>query len=455
MAASLRSKHIVVPLGLAAIYFAAAKLGLRLAFLHPSATPVWPPSGIALSAFLLLGDWVWPGIFAGAFLANLTTAGTVATSLGIAAGNTLEGLIGAYLVRRFAGGGRAFEGSMYIARFLLLAAGFSTTVSATIGVTSLSLGGFAPWQEYGPIWLTWWLGDAVGDLLFAPAIILWATRPKRTGRVWEAAGVGLGLAGFGWLAFGAGSPLGARHYPLEFLCIPFLLWAALRLGLRDAATAILVLTGLAVWGTLGGGGPFVRGSANESLLLLHAFLGATAVMTLIVAAVVAERMEAVTLLRQLAVRDPLTGLANYREFVRVLEGEIERSGRTARAFAVVLLDLDGLKKINDRYGHIVGSGALLRVADVLRASSRAVDTAARFGGDEFALVLPETEGPAAFQVAERVRSDVAADPAPPRLSVSVGVALYPIDGTAPEDLLRVADQSLYEAKRGAATSRDG
>jgi len=454
MAVSLRSKHIVVPLVLAATYFAAAKLGLRVAFLHPSATPIWPPSGIALAAFLLLGDWVWPGVFAGAFFANLTTAGTVATSLGIALGNTLEGLVGAYLVRRFAHGRLTLERSPDIARFLLLAAGLSTAISATIGVTSLSLGGFAPWPEYGPIWLTWWLGDAVGDVLVAPVLILWATRLKRTGRAWEAAGVGLGLACIGWLVFGAHAPIGARHYPLEFLCIPFLLWAALRLGLRDAATGMLVLAGVAVWGTLGGGGPFVRGSANESLLLLQAFLGASAVMTLIVAAVVAERTEAVDQLRQLAVRDPLTGLANYREFVRVLEGEIERSGRTARPFAVVLLDLDGLKRINDRYGHIVGSSALLRVAEVLRASSRAVDTAARFGGDEFALVLPETQGPAAFQVSERVRSGVAADPEPPRLSVSVGVALYPIDGAAAEDLLRVADQLLYEAKRGAATSRD-
>src|SRR3989441_12364364 len=94
----------VVILGLAAVYVLAGKLGLILAFVHASATPVWPPTGIALAAFLLLGFRVWPAILAGAFLVNVTTAGSALTSVGIAAGNTLEGLCGAWLVKRFAAG---------------------------------------------------------------------------------------------------------------------------------------------------------------------------------------------------------------------------------------------------------------------------------------------------------------------------------------------------------------
>lgn len=153
---------------LAGVYFAAAKLGLQLAFVHPSATPVWPPTGIALASLLVIGYRAWPGIFLGAFLANLTTDGTVWTSLGIATGNTLEGLAGTYLVNRYANGSNAFDRPQDIFKFAALAAIVSTTVSSTIGVTSLALGGFARWADYQPIWFTWWLGDAAGALIAAP-----------------------------------------------------------------------------------------------------------------------------------------------------------------------------------------------------------------------------------------------------------------------------------------------
>jgi integral membrane sensor domain MASE1 len=146
--------------GLAALYFAAGKLGLMLAYLHPSASPVWPPTGLALAAVLLLGYRVWPAVLVGAYFVNVTTAGSIATSIGIATGNTLEALVGAYLVNRFANGRDAFDRPEDVFKWALLAAMISTVVSATFGVTSLCLGGVASWASYGAIWLTWWLGDA-------------------------------------------------------------------------------------------------------------------------------------------------------------------------------------------------------------------------------------------------------------------------------------------------------
>jgi hypothetical protein len=147
---------------LAAIYFVAGKLGLKLAFLHASATAVWPPAGISLAVFLIVGYRVWPGIFLGAFLVNVTTAGAVLTSFGIATGNTFEGLAGAYLVNRFANGRNAFDQPRDIFKFVGFAGVISTAVSATFGVTSLCLGGLAQWATCGPIWLTWWLGGCRG-----------------------------------------------------------------------------------------------------------------------------------------------------------------------------------------------------------------------------------------------------------------------------------------------------
>jgi diguanylate cyclase (GGDEF)-like protein/PAS domain S-box-containing protein len=151
----------------------------------------------------------------------------------------------------------------------------------------------------------------------------------------------------------------------------------------------------------------------------------------------------------LSVTDPLTGLGNYRCLLQVLDAEVKRFDRTGRPFAVLLLDLDDLKKVNDRYGHIVGSRALCRLGDVLRLHCRAIDTAARYGGDEFAVVLPETTAASAKVVACRIRDQLARENEQPALSVAIGVADYPQGGQTIEELLRTADRELYGIKNEA------
>src|SRR5256886_4498113 len=164
--------------GLAAAYFVAGRLGLQLAVVIPNAAAVWPPTGIALAALLLAGYEVWPAIMVGAFLVNVTVSGSVATAVAVAAGNTLEGLLGAYLVNRFARGRRVGERARDVFTLAVLAGIVSTAVCATAGVLAISLGGLARWSDFGSIWLTWWLGDAVGDLVVAPAVLFWALRPR-------------------------------------------------------------------------------------------------------------------------------------------------------------------------------------------------------------------------------------------------------------------------------------
>jgi diguanylate cyclase (GGDEF)-like protein len=448
-----RHKELATAVVLAVVYFGAAKLCLRLALVNPSASAVWAPTGIALAALLIFGFRVWPGILLGAFLANVTTSGTILTSIGVATGNTLEGVLGWYLVRRYARGQHVFERAQDIFKFVFFAGMVSTMISATIGVTTLSLGGFASWTMYGPIWRTWWLGDGVGAVVVTPLVLLWRENPHLSWtreQVIEVVLLFLGLSFTSWIVFGGRFHYEIKTYPLEFLCVPFLIWAAFRFGRRKTVTATCVLAGIAIRGTVHGFGPFSVGDPNTSLLLVQVFTGIVAITGLTLAAEVSERKRAEERAGRLAVTDPLTGLANYRRLLDALDLEIKRYGRSGRSFAVLLLDLDGLKKINDAHGHLVGSRALCRLAEVLRAHCRQVDTPARYGGDEFAVVLPETSSMQAEQIAKRIRERFASDGESPPVSASVGSAVFPEDGETVEKLMSAVDRALYRAKRSAA-----
>jgi diguanylate cyclase (GGDEF)-like protein len=432
------------------VYFGAGKLGLTMAYVHPSATAVWPCTGIALAAFLILGYEVWPAILLGAFLVNITTAGSPLVCLGIATGNTLESLLGAYLVNRFAGGRNAMQSTPDVFKFALYGGMFSTMISATMGAVSLTLGGYAHWSDFVPIWSTWWLGDAAGAVVVGPVLLLWTADYRikwKEIQLVELTALLISLVLTSLFVF-AGFPLtGTRGYPLEYLCVPFLMWAAFRFGPREAATVTLPLCAVAAWGTVHGFGPFAIGTRNESLLLLQSFVGVIAVMTMALAAVLADRRRAEDRAQYLAISDPLTGLGNYRRVVDALEAEIKRSDRTRRSFAFLLMDLDGLKTINDTYGHLTGNRALCRLAKILQTHSRAIDTPARFGGDEFALVIPEANHEAAQQIALRISSWLAGDGEQPQLSVSIGMAVWPENGETVDMLLGAADRMLYEVKR--------
>lgn len=315
----LSFRYLSVLLGLAAVYFAAGKLGLALAFVHPSATAVWAPSGIALAAFLLLGQRVWPAVFLGALLVNLTTAGTVLTSLGIAAGNTAEGVLGAWLVNRFAGGLQVFERSRSVSHFIFFAAMLSTAVSATVGVITLMLGGQADWTQFGSIWLTWWLGDAAGDIIVAPPLLLGVLKsfPRWDRRkAIEAGLVGLTLLGVSLMAFS--DPASPTRY--AFATIPVLLWVAFRFDKLETTLVVLLLSGFAI-GELA---PGAVGAEHDPLLLVQAFVAIVAAMTLGVSAVVSERRQTERELRN--ARDELAGKVRLRETLLARAEKLARTG---------------------------------------------------------------------------------------------------------------------------------
>ena len=278
----------------ALVYFIAGKFGLYFAAFSPSSSPIWPPTGIAAAALLLGGLRLWPAIFLAAFFVNVTTSGTVYTSLGIAAGNTLEAIVGVYLTVHYANGRRVFERTRHFFRFVAFSM-FAAAVSPTIGLASLRLGGFVSSNHLAHIWLTWWVGDMGGFLLVAPAVILWIENPaivRDARRLLEKSLTLVAIVAVGVLVFGGVLP-GIGNYPIGFVCIPILVWSAFRFGQREAATCNFVLAASAAWGIMRGMGPWARfGDPINSFIIPQAFMITMAVMTLAMAAAVWERKRA-------------------------------------------------------------------------------------------------------------------------------------------------------------------
>ncbi|WGD54866.1 MASE1 domain-containing protein [Bradyrhizobium sp. CB1650] len=301
-ASSCRSiSHAGSLVAIGAIYFALAKGGLALASVHPSATPIWPPTGVALAAVLLRGYRIWPAIFTAAMVANATTAGSVVTSIAIATGNSLEAVVGAYLINRWSGGCNTFSAPNSVAKFALICVVIATPISASIGLTSLATVGYIEPENFADAWITWWLGDATGALVITPVIVLWAAGHHYAfsrNEFLETVSVLATAAVVGLIAF---SPLIEQtpgRDPLGFLAIVPMLWAALRRGPRDTATVALVLAGTTIWGTLMGGGPFTSGDLNSSFLLVLMFLISITVPSLLLSADVEVRKKAEESLRR-------------------------------------------------------------------------------------------------------------------------------------------------------------
>jgi len=352
---------------------------------------------------------------------------------------------------------------------LILGAGFLLS-GVVLTATSVLFFQFFPDASLRFLWapIAWWLGRMVLALLLLVALLVERFLPRSRHPRQEIAGALLTVIAltYGLAATLRGLPPEVSRHPGAFFPNPeqllpgaiflvSLVWYRRRLSVEDSEfdRTIYAATWLNVAAQL---------SAAQSARLLDApFVFAQALMVLGYAVALGgallDNARLFEQVRHLAVSDPLTGLANYRRLLDVLENETERTDRTGRPFSVLLLDLDELKKINDSYGHLVGSRAICRLADILRIHCRAVDTAARYGGDEFALVLPESQEDEAHRVANRIREVLAGDDEQPAISASIGISVYRGDGERIEKLLSEADQDLYaekarRARRAAAAS---
>ena len=426
----------------------------------------WLPNGVVLAALLLVPRRYWPLHLLLAVVAE----------------------IAAYLLERVA---RPFrlDSLRHVAHFgayVLVASGLAGLVGASIyalsGPTATS---------FWTYWKIWWLGDGLGVLLITPLVLGWLQRARpftEPRRLEAAALLALTLLIAGWVFSPAADLLETVLPRRAFLLLPLAVWAAARFGMRGGASVPLLIAGIAITATLHGRGPLVLATPEATVLLLQEYLAVLILPTLALSALFQELRERNARLRsretelrathdaldrlnrelearvesrtqelrlanqrlaELASIDPLTAISNRRHFLELAKPEISRAKRLGLPLAVIMLDIDFFKSVNDRFGHEAGDKVLVALAATVRGALRGGDIFARLGGEEFVLMLPGQGFPAAVQLAERLRELVAQNEVPgsrAHITVSAGVAGLENDSDEIDDLLRRADRGLYRAK---------
>jgi signal transduction histidine kinase len=319
--------HAVDVTAVLVAYVLSARLGLAMAPLSGFATLVWPPTGIALAALLLRGVRLWPAVLLGALVANVWNGAHFGVAAGIAIGNTLEALLGMFLLTRVVRIHFTLDRLLDVLALVVLAAGLSTAVSATVGVAVLRSAGLAHPGRVLETWRAWWVGDALGNLVVAPVLLTWSSLsglPTSARRVLEALGLAVAVVGLSCFVFVLGAPLDPAVFRQAHVLFPVLIWAAVRFGPRGGTLAILLVSVFAVWGTLTGHGPFAGEALEQSLLTLQIFMAVASITVLVLAATSMERDEALNAEQELLAivsHDMKNPLGALRLGVRSLLGQ--------------------------------------------------------------------------------------------------------------------------------------
>lgn len=386
---------------IAVIYIVAARAGLVLDAVSGFATLVWAPTGIALAALLLGGYAMWPGIFLGAFVANLLTGASLIVAAGLGVGNTLEALLGVYLLR-MVDFRPAIDRVRDAIALILCTAGIATVVSASIGVVTLYLAGIAPRPQVIDAWRSWWLGDAIGALVVAPPILVWTSYsllpPRR--RMLEASVLGVILVAASISVFLRPEDVPLGPLSRAYVLFPLLIWAAIRFGQHGAVSASFIVSIVAVWGTAMGHGPFVEPTLHRSLFALQTFLGVSVSTFLILGASTEERERSA---RELKVAHGVAAAANQAkaEFLAVMSHELRTPLNAIAGYAELLSmgvtgplnekQSDAVSRIHRSEQHLLGL-----IDDVLNfarieAGSTTVEAGMLRISDEFDAIEPLVE----------------------------------------------------------------
>lgn len=459
---------VVFLVALAGATFAVAWAGIALTGSGDRAAIIWPVNGLMLAIMLRRppSHWSWLALASMAGTAGAYFVTGAAPLLAALRGifSTAELLLATHILYRSYHGTPDLTEQGVLVRFGLSAVVLAPLAAVVPGAWILCQITGASFLELARVW---YLADALGLAVFGPLALnaqpaaLWALLGGADR--WRTLGLFVLLAACTSLA------LYQSHFPLLYVIYPPLLLVVFRLGMPGVVIGVFIITLLTIVFTAAGRGTFMliaKGDWTQRVLLIQVFIATTLATMLPVSAVLTQRRRLMDALRRseerllvLSVSDPLTGLANRRNFDHALESALARANRNAQPLSLLMIDVDHFKEFNDRYGHLCGDACLKAVAHaVARHAHRPDDLAARFGGEEFAVILADTDNDGAAAIAERIRTLIKDEPltyagvASSRVSVSVGVATTPTHGSIDADgLIQAADRALYEAKR---TGRD-
>jgi diguanylate cyclase (GGDEF)-like protein len=431
---------------IAGTYFLSAKLGLQFAFLKGNVTLIWPPSGIALAAILLMGPGAIPGIMLGAFSATYSTGAPFLFSLVTAIGNPLAAIIPFFLIIKFSSFRPQLDDLTSVFSLLLFGALVGPLFSATVGSAGILLSNMGTWSNILETWFKWWLGDAMGVIVFSPLLLTWFSHslPKfRKERILE------GYIIFGLILllefFVFGSQLNSEtSYSLSYLIFPIKIWAAMRLDSRGVSVINLTAVSISVWGTVNGYGPFINSTLQSSLVFLSSTI-TIFITTLILSAAVAERRLLESKLILQGNHDHLTGLYNRLYF----DEETKRLNNSRQfPISVIMTDVDNLKRVNDNLGHEKGDQVLINIAEIFNKVFRKEDIVARLGGDEFAVLLPETNLHSLKRIVKRFNTEVSLfNRVHPELPIQISLGFCRAHkNNKIEECLKKADELMYLEK---------
>lgn len=339
-------KYLLKLFALAGLYIIMAKIGLSLAFTFDHITTIWPPTGISITALLLLGYHYWPGIFVGAFIANAISDATAPIAAAIAVGNTLEAVVAVMLIKRFILQEGILERITSVLAFVVLVPLLSTMVSATIGVVSLMLGGIISRGETMEAWFTWWVGDMMGALVIVPLVIAWHTRRYRrqlVGHAYEGVALFLLVVMAGLIIFSQPADATDMIFPLIYLVFPLVMLASVRFTQIGAVTAGTIIALAALWGTLSDTGPYApNGSIEHSIFSLHFFILVVMVTALVLSVAVYGRLRSEQALAKQAheLEQARQQMMQNIEWRKTLEEQVEEASEKINSI------LDGIFESN-------------------------------------------------------------------------------------------------------------
>lgn len=470
----IRFGQVLEILLLAALYILSAKAGQLVAIPPGNVTPIWPPSGIVLAAFLVRGMWLWPGVFIGAFLGNVSSYTLVdlqnsifpalCSGLFNAIGDTLCALFAAYFIKEWHQIKNILANWNSVGIFVVYGAFLGSAISALFGVSGLYINGLIPLEKYGYTFFTWLIGDAIGMVLLTPILVSldkWKNwRWLNLTKAFELAIYFFSLILFLSIVFEVVPSYSNLAIPSLF-ALPIVIWSVFRFPAHMTYLAILVIASFSILATAYHQGPFFVKDLNVSLIRLQLFLFTISLTSYILMSYLNAQQKVIKHLNQakenldyMAYHDALTGLGNRSALLKTLKMMIGSNARSGiDKSALLFIDLNNFKVINDSLGHALGDKVLIEVAKRFTSVVRESDFVCRYGGDEFLVLLNniKNQKDVIKTVGKLITSLESAicnhNGQAVYIGSSIGIALTPDDSEQAEDLIMFADSAMYKAKQ--------